>query len=288
MWQVNHNGFKRKGDYSEERKIIRKLRNEGKTLREIGKIVGRTHSSIRRVINNYTSSKSIISKPRSGCPSKLLPVKSDMSSSPAKRGQKQMSSETINDYFAYFREVGEVCAFSSQQKILGGPDSADCIFVFLIVYLGITAYRVFRFCCWVVVFLVLQLIIFGGVCLNCVWGLAGSFPRRPIGPRPTRSKQKITFKPSEEDLDEVSHVILLPTKPLKKMKKKLKCNHCDFSFKTEKSHDEHHVLHKLENELLMFPGKTIEVDKTLLTKEKYHSGRRTHSTTQTIFGMFCR
>ncbi|GIY75022.1 hypothetical protein CEXT_704891 [Caerostris extrusa] len=55
----------------EERKIIIKLRNEGKTLREIGKIVGRTHSSIQRVINNYTSSKSIISNPRSGRPSKL-------------------------------------------------------------------------------------------------------------------------------------------------------------------------------------------------------------------------
>ncbi|GIX78680.1 uncharacterized protein CEXT_677771 [Caerostris extrusa] len=56
---------------SEERKIIIKLRNEDKTLREIGNIVGRTHSTIQRVINNYTSSKSIISKPRSGCPSKL-------------------------------------------------------------------------------------------------------------------------------------------------------------------------------------------------------------------------
>ncbi|GFX22718.1 transposable element Tc1 transposase [Trichonephila clavipes] len=55
----------------EERKIIIKLRNEGKTLRETGKIVGRTHSSIQRVINNYTSSKSVISKPRFGRPSKL-------------------------------------------------------------------------------------------------------------------------------------------------------------------------------------------------------------------------
>ncbi|GFS71123.1 transposable element Tc1 transposase [Trichonephila clavipes] len=55
----------------EERKIIIKLRNEGKTLREIGKIVGRTHSSIQRVINNYTSSKSVISKPRFERPSKL-------------------------------------------------------------------------------------------------------------------------------------------------------------------------------------------------------------------------
>ncbi|GIX83905.1 hypothetical protein CEXT_629831 [Caerostris extrusa] len=59
----------------EERKIIIKLRNEGKILREIGKIVGRTHSSIQRVINNYTSSKSIISKARSGRPSKLTAVK---------------------------------------------------------------------------------------------------------------------------------------------------------------------------------------------------------------------
>ncbi|GIY75873.1 uncharacterized protein CEXT_168191 [Caerostris extrusa] len=55
----------------EERKIILKFKNEGKTLREIGKIVGRTHSSIQRVINNYTSSKSTISKPCSGRPSKL-------------------------------------------------------------------------------------------------------------------------------------------------------------------------------------------------------------------------
>ncbi|GFV14207.1 hypothetical protein TNCV_1934231 [Trichonephila clavipes] len=55
----------------EERKIIIKLRNEGKTLREIGKIWGRTHFSIQRVINNYTSSKSVISKPRFERPSKL-------------------------------------------------------------------------------------------------------------------------------------------------------------------------------------------------------------------------
>ncbi|GFX52444.1 transposable element Tc1 transposase [Trichonephila clavipes] len=55
----------------EEKKIIIKLRNECKNLREIGKIVGRTHSSIQRVINNYISSKSVISKPRSGRPSKL-------------------------------------------------------------------------------------------------------------------------------------------------------------------------------------------------------------------------
>ncbi|GFX93865.1 transposable element Tcb1 transposase [Trichonephila clavipes] len=41
------------------------------TMKKIGKIVSRTHSSIQRVINNYTSSKSVISKPCSGRPSKL-------------------------------------------------------------------------------------------------------------------------------------------------------------------------------------------------------------------------
>ncbi|GIY88334.1 uncharacterized protein CEXT_577631 [Caerostris extrusa] len=44
---------------------------KAKLFREIGKIVGRTHSSIQRVINNYISSKSIISKPLSGRPSEL-------------------------------------------------------------------------------------------------------------------------------------------------------------------------------------------------------------------------
>ncbi|GIY53507.1 uncharacterized protein CDAR_235081 [Caerostris darwini] len=88
----------------EERKIIIKLRNERKTLREIGKIVGRTHSSILRVINNYTSSKSIISKPRSGRPSKLTPVKRDMSSSPYVRLQ-YVASQIANDVRERFKKT---------------------------------------------------------------------------------------------------------------------------------------------------------------------------------------
>ncbi|GFY23372.1 transposable element Tc1 transposase [Trichonephila clavipes] len=47
---LNPNGFKGKRDYSpEERKIIIKLRNEGKTLREIGKIVVRKKPHILAV-----------------------------------------------------------------------------------------------------------------------------------------------------------------------------------------------------------------------------------------------
>ncbi|XP_043064585.1 uncharacterized protein LOC122320512 [Drosophila ficusphila] len=53
------------------RKLIVKLRDEGKTLREIGKIVGRAHSSIQRVLENFDLNGSIRSKPRSGRPPKL-------------------------------------------------------------------------------------------------------------------------------------------------------------------------------------------------------------------------
>lgn len=62
---------KRKATSSDERDIIIKLWNEGKSLREIGKTVGRTHSTVQGVIKNYKSTGSTTSKPRSGRPSTL-------------------------------------------------------------------------------------------------------------------------------------------------------------------------------------------------------------------------
>jgi len=53
------------------RKVIVKLRDEGKTLREIGGIVCRTHSSVQRVLENFNVSGSCESKRRSGRPPKL-------------------------------------------------------------------------------------------------------------------------------------------------------------------------------------------------------------------------
>lgn len=53
------------------RAIIIKLRGEGKTLREIGNIVKRTHSTIQRIVNNFEDTKSLHSKPRSGRPQLL-------------------------------------------------------------------------------------------------------------------------------------------------------------------------------------------------------------------------
>lgn len=54
-----------------ERKVIIKLWEEGKSFREIARIVGRRHSSVQRVVNNFKSTGIITSKPRSGRPSKL-------------------------------------------------------------------------------------------------------------------------------------------------------------------------------------------------------------------------
>ncbi|GFV50091.1 uncharacterized protein TNCV_2354761 [Trichonephila clavipes] len=96
--------FKGKEITPEERKIIIKLRNEGKTLREIGKIVGRTHFSIQRVINNYTWSKCVISKPRFGRPSKLTLREKRYVFKSIDRG---MSSSTIKNISDCKGDIGE-------------------------------------------------------------------------------------------------------------------------------------------------------------------------------------
>ena len=62
---------RRKEITPDKKKITLRLKNENKTLRAIGKIVRRTHSSIQRVINNYELSKSVTSKILNGSPSKL-------------------------------------------------------------------------------------------------------------------------------------------------------------------------------------------------------------------------
>lgn len=53
------------------RKLIIKLRNEGKTMREIGTIIGKSHTTIQRVINNFRERGHVRTKPRSGRPKAL-------------------------------------------------------------------------------------------------------------------------------------------------------------------------------------------------------------------------
>ena len=60
-----------------ERNIILKLFLENKSYREIGNIIGRSHSSVQKVIYNYTSTGSILSKPRSGRPCRLTKRKTE-------------------------------------------------------------------------------------------------------------------------------------------------------------------------------------------------------------------
>lgn len=53
------------------RKLIIKLRSEGKTLRAIGQIVDKPHSSVQRVLENYAATRNFSSKYRSGRPQVL-------------------------------------------------------------------------------------------------------------------------------------------------------------------------------------------------------------------------
>lgn len=53
------------------RKLIVKLRNEGKSFREIGKVVNRCHGTVKKIIDKYKDTKSIRNFPRSGRPRKL-------------------------------------------------------------------------------------------------------------------------------------------------------------------------------------------------------------------------
>lgn len=59
---------KRKEISAREREIIVKLWKKHKTYREIGKTVGRTHSSIKKVVQNFKLTKGFVSQPRSGRP----------------------------------------------------------------------------------------------------------------------------------------------------------------------------------------------------------------------------
>lgn len=55
------------------RKLIIKYRSVGKSLREIGKIVHKSFSTIRNIVNKYNSSHQISDLPKTGRPKKLSP-----------------------------------------------------------------------------------------------------------------------------------------------------------------------------------------------------------------------
>uniref|UniRef100_A0A0K8UV17 Transposable element Tc1 transposase n=1 Tax=Bactrocera latifrons TaxID=174628 RepID=A0A0K8UV17_BACLA len=57
----------------EVRKLIIKLYLENKSLREIGKVVGKSHSSVQTIIKSYINTGNLHSKPRSGRPKILTP-----------------------------------------------------------------------------------------------------------------------------------------------------------------------------------------------------------------------
>lgn len=61
-------GRKQKETTEEERKIIINLRNEGKSLRKIGESVNRPYSTIKSIVDRYSSSNNFKNEERLGRP----------------------------------------------------------------------------------------------------------------------------------------------------------------------------------------------------------------------------
>ncbi|KAJ4427163.1 hypothetical protein ANN_24779 [Periplaneta americana] len=64
-------GSNRKETYEETRKVIIKLHNQCKTLREISEIVGRPRSTIQSITDRFCLSKTVKNKPSPGRPKVL-------------------------------------------------------------------------------------------------------------------------------------------------------------------------------------------------------------------------
>lgn len=56
---------------TEMRELVIKLRQEKKSLREIAQIIGRTHSTVQKIIKKYNTTGNIENTPRTGRPKKL-------------------------------------------------------------------------------------------------------------------------------------------------------------------------------------------------------------------------
>lgn len=87
-----------------EREIIIKLWKKGKSYREIGKTINRAHSSVQRVINNFQSSGILLSKPRSGRPSKLSIRESRSLIGFVKKNPKITASQIVNNIEKQFQK----------------------------------------------------------------------------------------------------------------------------------------------------------------------------------------
>ncbi|GIY89584.1 hypothetical protein CEXT_103171 [Caerostris extrusa] len=118
-----------------------------------------------------------------------------------------------------------------------------------------------------------------------------STPRRPGQTRPSQAdgsaakggsphnalppvqhvRKKITFKNDCEEPEAVSHVVLLPQRQIKKRRRNFPCLHCNFTFRTLKSRDDHLVVHVLEEQFNKLHGlvsntPSLEFDNFVLPK----------------------
>ncbi|GIY63746.1 retrovirus-related Pol polyprotein from type-1 retrotransposable element R2 [Caerostris darwini] len=93
--------------------------------------------------------------------------------------------------------------------------------------------------------------------------------QRLSSPSPSSSSPQVPAAKTHKTIsfskkpDEVEHAVLLPLRPPpRKRRKNFPCLHCDFTFRTLKSRDEHHVIHLLEDEFNALHGLACNISAT--------------------------
>ncbi|GIY87961.1 retrovirus-related Pol polyprotein from type-2 retrotransposable element R2DM, partial [Caerostris darwini] len=93
--------------------------------------------------------------------------------------------------------------------------------------------------------------------------------QRLSSPTPSSSSPQVLAAKTHKTIsfskkpDEVEHAVLLPLRPPpRKRRKNFPCLHCDFTFRTLKSRDEHHVIHLLEDEFNALHGLACNISAT--------------------------
>ena len=99
----------------DERKIILKLREDGESFREIGRVVNRTESSVRYVIQTFKKTGIITSKPRSGRPRILTDRETRKVVSLVKVNPRLTASQIAEDVKLQFKKT--ICS-DTARKIL--------------------------------------------------------------------------------------------------------------------------------------------------------------------------
>lgn len=97
------------------RELIIKYQSEGKSLREIGRLVGKSHATVQTVLKNYKTNGSLSSKQRSGRPKIFTPREEVLIERKIKKDPKLTASEIAAELL---EETGKSCEANTIRRVL--------------------------------------------------------------------------------------------------------------------------------------------------------------------------